>query len=268
MAKLTWGNPGERFFEVGVDRGVLYPKTGDGVAWSGLIAVSENPSGGDSTPRYMDGLKYQDRGAPEEFSGTIEAYTYPLEFAVCDGTVALDDGFFVTQQYRLPFGLSYRTKVGNDVDGADHGYKIHIVYNARANPSQKTNQTETDSPDTLTFSWDFSTKPEHIPGVRPTAHVVIDSRLSDPFVTAAIEDILYGSDIAAPRLPTPAEMIEIYLEGGPIPPFLITLGPGAGEFTASGSMDDVQELDADHFQLKSDFVVDNGDGTYTATSSI
>lgn len=268
MTKLTWGDPGERFYETGVDRGVLYPQVGDGVAWSGLIAVAEAPTGGDSTPFYMDGIKYKDRGAPEEFAGSIEAYTYPPEFGKCDGTESLDTGLFATQQYRQPFGLVYRTKIGNDLQGTDLGYKIHIVYNAKASPSQRTNQTETDSPDTIIFSWDFTTIPERIPGIRPTAHLIVDTRYTDPFVVAAVEDILYGSEAAEPRLILPAEIIEIYLEGGPIPPFLITLGPDAGEFTASGSIDDVSLLDVDHFQLKSEFVVDNGDGTYTATSSI
>ncbi len=268
MAKITWGDPGERRYEAGVDRGVLFPTTGDGVPWNGLIAVTENPSGGDSTPFYMDGIKYQDRGSPEEFEGTIEAFTYPREFAACDGSEALDSGLFATQQYRQPFGLAFRTLVGNDLEGADYGYKLHIVYNARTKPSTRSNQTQTDSPDADTFSWEFTTIPRIIPGVRPTAHLIVDSTITDPFVLGAIEDILYGSSIAEARLPDPAEIIEIYLEGGPIPPFLITLGPGAGEFTASGSMDDVQILDVDHFQLKSDFVVDNGDGTYTATSSV
>ena len=268
MAKLTWGNPGERFYEAGVDRGVLFPRIGDGVAWSGLIAVTEAPTGGDDTPYYMDGVKYLDRGGPEEFAGSIEAFTYPQQFAACDGTAELDSGLFATQQYRQPFGLSYRTKVGNDLEGIDFGYKLHIVYNAKATPTQRANQTLTDTPDAITFSWNFTTIPERIPGIRPTAHLIVDSTMTDPFVVGAIEDILYGTPEAEPRMITPAELIEIYLEGGPIPPFLITLGPGDGEFTASGSLDDVQVLDDDHFQLKSDFVTDNGDGTYTAMSSV
>lgn len=268
MAKITWGNPGTRLFETGVDRGVLYPRTGPGVSWSGLISVTESPIGGDDKPFYMDGIKYQDRGSPEEFAGNIEAFTYPPQFAVCDGTAALDTGLFATQQYRQPFGLSYRTLVGNDTEGTAHGYKIHIVYNAKAEPTQRGNQTTTNDPETITFGWDFKTIPEKIPGIRPTAHLIIDSTITDPYVVTTIENILYGSDEAEARLIMPAELLEIFLEGGPIPPFMITLGPGDGEFTASGSIDDVSMLDPDHFQLKSEFVTDNGDGTYTATSSV
>lgn len=266
MAKLAWGNPGERFFEVGVDRGVLFPRSGPGVAWSGLIAVNETPVGGDSNPFYMDGIKYQDRGTSEEFAGTIEAYTYPPEFARCDGTQSLNDGLFATQQYRQPFGLSYRTKIGNDLQGDDHGYKIHIVYNAKAKPTERGNVTIKDTPEALTFSWDFTTIPTRVPGVRPTAHLIIDSTLTDPFVLAAIEDILYGTDVSLSELPSPIDLLAIFLEGGPIPPFIIE-GPDVdGRFTASGSSTAVILMDPDHFQLDAPTVTLNGDGSYTASS--
>lgn len=266
MAKITWGNPGEKLFEIGVDRGVLYPRTGPGVGWPGLIAVTESPSGGESTPFYMDGIKYADRGTAEEFNGTIEAYTYPPEFGACDGTAAVDDGLFATQQYRQPFGFTYRTKVGNDLDGQDHGYKIHIVYNARAAPSERGNQTLNDSPEAVTFSWGFTTIPAKIPGIKPSAHLVVDSTKTHPFVVAAIEDLLYGTDSSLPELPTPADLIEIYLQGGPIPDFRIS-GPDAfGKFTATGSASAVSMLDPDHFQLVSFAVIDNGDGTFIAQS--
>ena len=266
MPKLSWGNPGERLFEVGVDRGVLYPRTGAGVAWSGLISVSESPSGGESTPYYMDGIKYMDRGTPEEFAGTIEAYTYPAQFARCDGTESLADGLFVTQQYRQPFGLSYRTLIGNDIDGRDHGYKIHIVYNARAMPTERGNESVKDTVDAITFSWSFQTIPERIIGVRPSAHVVVDSTITSPTVVSAIEDILYGSSDSLPRLPTPLELITIYLEAAPDAPFVVGIPDENGVFTISGPDEMVSISDANHFQLNTEFATDHGDGSYTVTS--
>jgi hypothetical protein len=266
MPKLTWGNPGERLFEVGVDRGVLYPLTGAGVAWSGLISVSESASGGESKPFYMNGIKYADRGTPEEFAATIEAYTYPRQFARCDGTEALAEGLFATQQYRQSFGLSYRTKIGNDIDGSDHGYKIHIVYNARVAPSDRGNETMKDNVEAIAFSWAITTTPEFMVGVRPSAHLVVDSTLTAPAVVSEIEDILYGSSDTNPRLPTPAELVDIYLAAAPDAPFVVTTPDGNGMFTISGPDELVNFSDATHFQLNTTFATDNGDGTYTVTS--
>lgn len=266
MAKLAWGNLGERLFEVGVDRGVLYPQSEPGVAWTGLIAVNETPSGGESTPYYIDGMKYSDRGSLEEFEGTIEAYTYPPEFARCDGTSALSDGLFATQQYRQPFGLSYRTMIGNDISGTEHGYKIHIVYNAKAKPSDRNNQSIRDTPEAITFSWQFTTLPEEITGIRPTAHLVIDSTKTEPAVLSAIEDLLYGTSSSEAALPTPGDILEIYLAGGPIPDFVVSTPDSNGIFTVSGADFEVLQLDVDHFQLEADNVIDNGNGTYTVSS--
>jgi hypothetical protein len=265
MAKLSWGNPGERLFEVGVDRGVLFPPIGPGVAWSGLIAVNESPSGGEANPFYMDGIKYQDRGTAEEFAGSIEAYTYPLEFAQCDGSTSLAEGLFAAQQYRRPFSLSYRTKIGNDLDGEDHGYKLHIVYNAKTTPTERGNKTTTGDLEAMTFNWGFTTIPERINGIRPTAHLILDSTSTSPFVLSAIEDLIYGTDSTVSELPTPLDLLEIFAEGGPIPPFIIELLED-GMFSATGSATDVIQLDPDHFQLDSDSVTVHGDGTYTATS--
>lgn len=265
MAKITWGDPGQRFFEVGVDRGVLYPPTGPGVPWAGLTAVNETPSGAEERPFYLDGIKYQNRISPEDFSGTIEAYTYPEEFAVCDGTAEIADGLFGTQQYRLPFAFSYRTKIGNDIDGTDHGYKIHIVYNARATPSDRNNTSIKDEPEALVFSWGFSTIPEQIPGIRPTAHVVVDSTKTDPFVLQAIEDFLYGSSSSDAALPMPTDLLQIYAAGGPVPDFVVT-DNGNGTFTVSGPDFEVMQLDADHLQLSNTTVTDNGNGTYAVSS--
>lgn len=266
MAKLTWGNPGEKYYEVGVDRGVLYTRTDPGVAWPGLISVNESPTGGDATPYYQDGIKYQDRGAPEEFAGTIEAYMYPPEFAKCDGTLSISDGMFATQQYRQPFGFSYRTKVGNDLKGTDYGYKIHIVYNAKATPTERGNSSIKDSPETITFSWGFTTIPVRFPGIRPTAHLIIDSNETDPSILEAIEAILYGTSNSDPTLPEIQDLIDIYTAGGPVPPFIVNTPDANGVFTVNGPDFEVLQLDSDHFQLSANTVTDNGNGTYTASS--
>lgn len=192
MTKLVWDNVGERFYETGVDRGVLFIGS-VGYAWNGLISISESPSGGEPQPYYVDGYKYVNVASSEEFEATIEAYSAPKEFGVCDGTKELYSGLYVAQQRRQPFGLSYRTKIGSDVDGTDHGYKLHVVYNAMASPSQRNNQTLKDTPEPTTFSWAIKTVPQKLTGVKPTSHVIIDSTRVDPADLAALEDILYGT---------------------------------------------------------------------------
>lgn len=210
MARLTWSATGERFFETGVDRGVLYVGSDPGVAWTGLISVSESPIGGEAKPFYMDGIKYLNLSSAEEFAATINAFASPPEFGPCDGTVSIQNGLYITQQPRKSFGLSYRTKLGNDIDGPDHAYKIHLVYNALAAPSDRSNNTLTDSPDPTALSWGITTLPPAITGYRPTAHFVIDSRLTLEATLASLEDILYGNEIAAARLPTVAELIALF----------------------------------------------------------
>jgi hypothetical protein len=266
MAKLSWDSPGERFFEVGVDRGVLYPKTGPGVAWSGLIAVTESPVGGEATPFYLDGIKYENRSTAEEFAATLEAYTYPEEFAICDGTSAITTGLFANQQYRQPFGLSYRTKVGNDLKGQDFGYKIHIVYNGLATPTQRPNQTITNDPEAINFNWSITTTPVRITGMKPTAHLVIDSTLTDPVVLAAVEALLYGSEENVPTLPTPDELIAVYL-GSEEPAEFLVVDNGDDTFTITGPSGMVDAIDATHYTLTAPTVTDHGDGTATATSA-
>jgi hypothetical protein len=265
MTRLKWGAAGERRFETGIDRGVLYPITGQGVAWSGLISVTESPTGGEVKPFFMDGIQYQARATPEGFAGSIEAYTYPSEFAVCDGTVKLADGLFATQQKRQPFGLSYRTLIGNDLDGLDHGYKIHLVYNVLATPTERVNQTVSDNPEPDTFTWDISATPAQLAGVRPTSHLIIDSRETNVSVLQALEDQLYGSDVYLPNLPSPLEIVSLYASAGPGAPFVVT-DLGGGLFQISGSDAAVQMVDETHFQLSSIFVIDHLDGSYTATS--
>jgi hypothetical protein len=209
MTKLVWDAAGERFFETGVDRGVLY-LSNFGYAWNGLISVSEESSGGEPQPYYVDGYKYVNVAASEEFAATIEAFSAPREFGVCDGTVEIYNGLSVTQQRRQPFGLSYRTRIGNDLDGSDHGYKIHLVYNALAAPSARNNQTIKDSPEPTTLSWSITTTPVKITAMKPTSHFVIDSRRSNPADLAALEDILYGTASTNPTFPSASELIALF----------------------------------------------------------
>ena len=177
-----------------------------GVAWNGLTAVTESPSGAEATAQYADNIKYLNLISAEEFGATIEAFTYPDEFAACNGEKSLVDGVVAGQQERSTFGLSYRTKVGNDTDGQDHAYKLHLIYGATAAPSEKAYATVNDSPEAITFSWEISTVPVNVAGMSPTASITIDSRTADAAKLAALEKILYGSEAAGARLPLPDEV--------------------------------------------------------------
>lgn len=220
MPRITWDNIGERFYEAGVDHGVLYipDAMGDyasGVPWNGLTSVSESPSGAEATPQYADNIKYLNLVSAEEFSATVEAFTYPPEFAQFDG-LATDatavPGLVVGQQARKQFGLSYRTRIGNDLDGDQHGYKLHLVYGCLASPSEKAYGTVNDSPEPIAFSWEVTTTPVNVTtqldgmDLRPTALLVIDSTTADPTKLSSLEDTLYG-DAGDPALPTPDEVI-------------------------------------------------------------
>ena len=210
MPKLAWDSVGEKTFEAGVDRGVLYVKDGVtlGVPWNGLTSVSENPSGGEAQPTYLDGVKIVNEAQPEEFEATINAFTFPNEFAVCDGTAA-ETGIIYGQQVRQEFDLCYRTLVGNDVQNVDHAYKIHLIYNALAAPSQVNRQTMGQNTDPANFSWKITTRPIMIPGYLPTAHLIIDSRKIKPSSLKTIEDYLYGTDLVDPRMLYPEQIKEI-----------------------------------------------------------
>jgi hypothetical protein len=209
MTRLNWDAVGERFYETGVDRGVLYVDN-SGFAWPGLISVNESPSGGEAKPYYIDGFKYLNIAAAEEFEATIEAFYSPPEFRPCDGKVAIHNGLFATQQPRKQFSFSYRTKIGNDTDGPDHGYKIHLVYGALAAPSERTNTTLSDSAEPGAYSWGITTRPPVIAGMRPTAHFIIDSRFTSEVVLVEIEALLYGSEAFSAQLPSVTELIEIF----------------------------------------------------------
>ena len=221
MAKLVWDKTGDRLYETGVKNGVLYIPTAGvyskGVAWNGLTAVTESPSGAEATALYADDIKYLSLMSTEEFGATIEAYTYPDEFAACDGSAELADGVTIGQQKRSTFGLCYKTTIGNDTDGNDHGYKLHIIYGAQAAPSEKAYATINDSPEAITFSWEITTTPVNVTGAKPTASLVIDSTKADPSKLAALEDILYGKDgdsATEPRLPLPDEIKTLMTAAG------------------------------------------------------
>jgi hypothetical protein len=235
MASLTWDQVGERTFETGVDHGVLYlpDETGayeDGVAWNGLTTVTESPSGAESSPQYADNIKYLNLISAEEFGATIEAFTYPDEFAECDGTAVPSPGLTLGQQGRKQFGLSYRTRLGNDTEGTDHGYKLHLVYGAQAAPSEKAYGTINDSPEAISFSWEVTTSPVPVVGYKPTALMTIDSTTVDPANLSDLEDILYGTASLEARLPLPAEVISLF--GGANAPVRLT-GANAPSYNAS-----------------------------------
>lgn len=221
MAKLVWDKTGDRLYETGVKNGVLYiPTSGvysKGVAWNGLTAVTESPSGAEATALYADDTKYLSLMSTEEFGATIEAYTYPDEFAACDGSAELADGVTIGQQKRSTFGLCYKTTIGNDTDGNDHGYKLHIIYGALAKPSERAYASINDSPEAVTFSWEITTTPVNVTGAKPTASLVIDSTKADPSKLSALEDILYGKDGEPgnePRLPLPDEIKTLMTAAG------------------------------------------------------
>ena len=212
--KLEWDKIGERLYETGVDRGVLYPIQEDstyslGVAWNGLANVTESPSGAEASPVYADNIKYLNLMSAEDFGASIEAFMYPEEFGPCIGSVAAAPGVYVHQQAHKMFGFSYRSLIGNDLVGTDYGYKIHLVYGAQAAPSEKSNSTVNESPDAPTMSWEVTTTPVNVTGFKPTAHLVIDSTKVNKEKLAELEAILYGFGENNPRLPLPDEVLEL-----------------------------------------------------------
>lgn len=253
MTRLLWDQVGSRLYETGVDRGVLYLPTGSvyarGFAWNGLTTVTESPSGAEATAQYADNRKYLNLLSAEEFGATIEAFSYPPEFGECDGTASIIPGLKLGQQARKIFGLSYRTRIGNDVSGSDYGYKIHLVYGALAAPSEKAYATVNDSPEALAFSWEITTTPVVVPNLKPTSLITINSTLVDPAQLTAFETILYGGPSSAPRLPLPAEVFTLLNSGGSTGTLTLTsLGNDTYSLTDTGTS-----------------LVDNGDGSYSLT---
>ena len=215
MSRVTWDQVGQRTYETGVDHGVLYIPDGtgayvNGYSWNGLTTVTESPSGAESNPQYADNIKYLNLLSAEEFGATVEAFTFPKEFEQCDGVANPSPGVSVAQQSRKMFGLCYRTLLGNDLAGTDYGYKLHLIYGALAAPSEKAYGTVNDSPEAITFSWDVTTTPVDVPGLKPSASLVIDSTLVDSDALSNLEDILYGTEGTDPQLPLPAAVFALF----------------------------------------------------------
>jgi len=215
MTLIKWDQVGEKLFETGVDRGVLYIPNNVGVydkgyPWNGLVSVSESPSGAESNKQYADNVVYLNLVSAEEFSATLEAFMWPDKFSECDGSAEPATGVFIGQQRRKSFGLAYRTRLGNDIDGADYGYKLHLIYGALAAPTEKAYTTINDSPEAITFSWELSTTPIDVPGLKPTATITIDSTKVSAAKLAELEGILYGTTGSDPRLPNPGEVIALF----------------------------------------------------------
>lgn len=225
---LQWDATGEHLYETGIRRAVLYPQHSDGtypkgVVWNGVTGVTEKPTGAEATAKYADDIKYLNLYSLEEFEATLKAYTFPDEFYECDGTAAYTEGMYIGQQERKSFGLCYRTAIGNEIDGDKHGYKIHIVYGAKASPSERDYATINDSPEAIEFSWEIKTVPVDVPGFKPTATVVIDATKFEPEKIAALEQVLYGTAATTganptpaveARLPLPAEIKDILTSNG------------------------------------------------------
>jgi hypothetical protein len=234
MTRLDWDRTGERFFEAGADRGVLFIGDNAGVPWNGLVGFSHNQSGGESSPRYLDGVKISNRTTPEEFEGTLEAYTYPTEFERCDGTARADNGLRITKQRRKPFSMVYRTKIGDDLEGIDSGYKLHFLYNLTAEPSDRSYKSLSDQVEPLTFNWKITSRGVAVSGYRPTAHFYIDSRDIPSGLLSDLEDIIYGTDTTDSSLPAPDELFfmfdsysdTVYDAGSPLTPVFVTYDAG------------------------------------------
>lgn len=261
MSQLEWSVVGERYFETGVDRAVLYVGEAPGVAWSGVVSVVESPSGGEVKSYYLDGINYLNVASKGKFEATLSAFYSPREFDQCDGVDLVARGLYVSQQSRKPFGLSYRTKVGNDIQGVDYSYKIHIVYNALAAPAERSYNTLSAEPEVEPLSWKISTRARLIPGAAPSAHVIIDTSKAHHLAVEQIESILYGNDAEEARLPTPEEIVALFNTY----PDLTFIDNGNGTFTATGPPDQVYMIDADRFEINASTVEPSG-SAYAATS--
>lgn len=262
MARLIWDSPETRLYETGLDQGVLYLNNSYGIPWNGLTAVNETPDGGAVTSYYLDGVKYLNTIGGEDFKATVEAYTYPKEFEACQGMQPIQQGLIGTAQPRIPFGLSYRTKVGSAID-SDLGYKIHIVYNAMIAPSNRNNVTITDKIDANTFSWDVVATPVYIPGHKPTAHLIVDSRYADPDILDQLEGLLYGSDTLPSHLPSIQNLIDMIVENGTIN---IT-DNGDGTWTAIGPNEYFTVNEDGSFQILEANATYLDDDTYVVQST-
>lgn len=257
MTRLTWNESGSRFYEAGVDRGVLYPKDQPGVPWNGLVSVEEAPSGVEARPRYWDGIPYQDSRSGGSFTATISAFTYPREFEEYDG---LSERIF-TRQTRKSFGFAYRTKHGTD-ENPDHGYRIHLVYNAHATPSERAYSSLDTDIEAMLLSWEIETTPFAIAGLHPSAHLIVDSTAIYPWALASLEDILYGSELGPPRLPSPSEIVKLIEDAS----IVQITDNGDGTWTAEGPDDVVYLTDSTTFEIDWPSAVYIDDQSYSVSS--
>lgn len=264
MSRLAWDRVGERFFETGIDRGVLYPNKDDvtPVAWNGLVALNETTSGGEAKPFYLDGYKFQNRSAPQEYEASLEAFTYPHAFEECQGMKPLGNGLYLANQPKITFGLCYRTRLGNDLQGPSYASKLHFVYNASVAPTGKNYGTVNDNPEPATFSWPITTKAVKIATHKATSHMVVDTSLISPPLLTELEDLIYGTSTTDPSLPTPTDLIALIVGW----PTLSITDLGNGIFIASGPDDVVRLATPKTFEINSTTAVDNGDGSYDVTS--
>ena len=262
MSKITWGDPGTRRYEAGIDRGVVYVANQPGVPWIGLTSISENPSGGDPKSYYVDGVKYLNVSAPEEFEATITAFTYPNEFEECDGSHQPRTGLLVTGQRRKSFGLTYRTRIGTDLD-EEHAHKIHLVYNAMVSPTTRSRKTISDTTGVDDFSWKIVACPPPVTGYIPTSHFIVDTRYTDPSVVELIENKLYGTDTDDPALPTVEELFGYYdtING------LVIVDNGDGTWTATAPNDVIRMLDDTTFEITAATATFIDSDSYTISSS-
>lgn len=245
MTRIDWAQAGQRYFEAGIDRGVLFVDGNSAVPWTGLVNFNQRQSGGESTPRYLDGIKISNRSSPEEFEGTIEAYTHPVEFERCDGTYRAENGLRITQQRRRPFNMTYRSKIGNEIAGLDRGYKIHILYNLTAEPSDRGYRTLVDQNEPMTFSWNVTSRAVPVQGYRPSSHFIVDSRDIPTELLTQLENLLYGTEDTDPSLPTPGELLfmfdsyldEIYDAGTPYTPVFVTYDAGSPSTPVDATID-------------------------------
>ena len=243
MPAISWDTSGQRYYEAGVDKGVLFAQGFEGVPWNGLVAVNETPSGGAAESYYIDGVKYVSVSAYEEFAATIEAFTYPEEFNECEGIQEVNVGLYATSQPRKPFSLAYRTMIGNDLQSS--AYKLHLVYNAMVAPTQRANKSNAPDIELMTFSWAITTTPITVAGRRNTAHLILDSRYMNSDALAAIEAILYGTSSTTPKMPSLADMnaaINAHVT-------VLVVDHGDGSYTITGPDADVFKPDADHFTV-------------------
>lgn len=259
--QLVWDELEDRVYETGIDRGVLYVDGLDGVAWNGIINITETPSGGEARPLYIDGVKYLNLSAGEEFEANITAFYSPKEFDLCDGSIAIQPGVFANHQMRRPFCFSFRTKVGNAGAGQDAGYKIHIVYNAMALPTIRSYRSFAEASEAINLSWRIVTRSIPFPNLSPTAHITLDSTKLSPEAVAALEAVLYGSELEDPRVPMPEEILDL----ASLTSEFLVVDNGDGTYSMEGSTDHLVDHGDGTFTIVED-ALDNEDGTFTLTT--